>query len=93
MNAQAEPIDAIWSEDRKKHAAVSAVIAASTYTLLRTQDLGRWESLVTSVAFSVLVGTAKETYDKEVDPGDIKADFVGSIAASGIFFTIDLIAF
>lgn len=92
-SAQAEPITEIWSKDRQQHAAVSAVLAGSAYLLLRSQDAGKWESLTTSVAISVLFGMAKETIDRQVDPGDIKADFVGAIAASGVFFTIDVVAF
>lgn len=72
---------------------MSATLTSAAYTLLRVKKFGRWESLATSVAFSVLIGTAKEVYDREVDPGDIKADFVGSMAAGGLCFTIDLIAF
>lgn len=79
--------------DKREHYAVTGLITGSTYLLLRQMSYSRWESLVTSVAVGVLIGTAKEIHDKSVDPDDIKADTVGAVTAGGLFFTIDLIAF
>lgn len=93
-NAFASPSDSsFWQTDKREHFAATAAISGSTYVLLRTQKYNRWESLVTSVALSLIIGTAKEVYDRSVDPDDIRADSIGATIGSGVFFTIDLMAF
>jgi hypothetical protein len=78
-----------WQEDKQKHFALSAVTSATTYSVLRSSNYSRWESLVTGVAVGILVGTAKEVYDRRVDPDDIKADAAGGIFGGGVAFTVD----
>ena len=92
--ARAKPGDTeFWTKDKKQHFAVNFVMAGAGYTILRKYQYGRWESLVTSIALAALVSTAKEIYDREVDPGDIQADFLGAGLGGGVFFTVDVLFF
>lgn len=90
----ASPLDSVfWQQDKREHYVLTGLVTGSTYLLLRKMSYGRWESLATSVAVGVLVGTAKEIRDRSVDPDDIKADTFGAVMVGGLFFSIDLAAF
>lgn len=93
-SAKAGPQDSdFWQSDKQKHFALVGGVSTATYITLRSLDYGRWESLVTSVALGVLIGTAKEVYDHQADSDDIKADAAGGIVGAGFCFTVDVLFF
>lgn len=65
--------------DKQKHFVVSGVLTAYTYTLLRQEDVPKWQARAYTVGGVLALGLAKEVWlDKNYDEGDMWANTAGA---------------
>ncbi len=93
--AQSRDPDPWLARDKAAHAAVSAGIAAGTYTLSAALLDARGHSLVLAAGITVAVGAGKETLDLAGtgDPSwkDFTWDVIGMTAGLAVAWSIDLL--
>ncbi len=76
-------------QDKQKHIALSAGIGISATALAKHYGSNKFEAFMIGVGVALLVGIAKEAYDRNhpnhsEDVNDIYADTLGGVAGSAI---------
>ena len=75
-------------KDKQAHMAVTGMVAAITTVVMRENDFTPTQAFMTAMAAGLLIGVAKEVYDKnnggKFDNVDMMANFLGSLGGASI---------
>jgi len=66
-------------EDKQKHIIATSVLSAGTYTLLRSNEVGKYKSAVFAFLLTMAVAHVKEDFfDATYNTEDLEANAIGS---------------